>query len=344
MDYASFAATIAAGVSASPLGVSHLFAAFAAGALLSAALAALLAWAARSTLASSPAGKIAALIHQGSAPTITISGGARISLVGVGPGASDLLTLAAARALALADVVITDRIASPELRALIPSHAEIRVSDKMPGKGNADAAQDDINEWGVGALRAGRRVVRLKVGDPFLFGRGGEEVLFYRSHGFEPEVIPGVSSALAGPLAAGIPVTHRGAASSLLIATGVGRGGALPPLPPYDPTRTLVLLMAVGRLPTLAADLGAAYPPDTLVAVIERATHADQRVTTGTLADIGARAEAAGVVAPAVIVVGAVVGALEAGGDSDSGVGVGVGDRDFGVVGALLGSSVVGTA
>jgi uroporphyrin-III C-methyltransferase len=170
-----------------------------------------------------------------------------------------------------------------------------------------------VNGLGLAALQRGKRVVRLKVGDPYLYGRGGEEVAFYRAHGFEPRVIPGVCTALAAPCAAGIPVTHRGAANQVLLSTGQGRGGSFPDLPPFDATRTLVLLMAVGRIPLLRADLceQRAYPEHTPVAIIERATHPTQRITRTTLADLARDAGAADVQSPAVLVIGSVCSALE---------------------------------
>ena len=239
------------------------------------------------------------------------AGGASITLAGGGPGSLELLTLAAYQALQCADVVISDLIAPPALRAAAPAHAEFHVADKVPG--NADSAQSSVNGLGLAALQRGKRVVRLKVGDPYLYGRGGEEVAFYRAHGFEPRVIPGVCTALAAPCAAGIPVTHRGAANQVLLSTGQGRGGSFPDLPPFDATRTLVLLMAVGRIPLLRADLceQRAYPEHTPVAIIERATHPTQRITRTTLADLARDAGAADVQSPAVLVIGSVCSALE---------------------------------
>lgn len=235
------------------------------------------------------------------------SNGARISLVGAGPGSPDLLTVAAYHALASADVVICDRIAPSALRAIARPAALFLVADKLPGR--ADVAQAELNAWGIDALQRGRNVVRLKAGDPYLYGRGGEEFEFYAGHGFLPDVIPGVCSALSAPLSAGIPVTHRGCASQVLISTGHGRDGALPELPPFHASRTLVLLMAVSRMRTLREQLGeGGYPSSTPVAVIERATHPDERVTCTTLARLCE--DAATAASPAVIVVGAVVDAL----------------------------------
>jgi uroporphyrin-III C-methyltransferase len=230
-----------------------------------------------------------------------------ITLVGGGPGAPDLITLAGLSALRAADVVITDLIAAAGLRALAPAGCVFHVADKVPG--NADSAQASVNAIGLAALREGKRVVRLKVGDPFLYGRGGEECEFFRAHGFEARVVPGVSAALAAPICAGIPVTHRGAANQLLISTGQGRGGAFPDLPRWEPSRTLVLLMAVGRAGKLRADLcdERGYPEDTPVAVIERGTHPDERVTRTTLAGLAAAAEVRRFESPAVMVVGRVV-------------------------------------
>jgi len=234
--------------------------------------------------------------------------GATITLAGGGPGSPDLLTLAAFAALKNADVVISDLIAPVELRAVAPPHAEFYVAEKVPGK--ADSAQSSVNGIGLEALRRGKHVVRLKVGDPYLYGRGGEEVEFYRAAGFEPKVIPGVCTALAAPAAAGIPVTHRGAANQVLFSTGQGRGGEFPDLPPFSSSRTLVLLMAVGRIPVLFQDLCTerGYPEDTPVAVIERATHTDEKITRTTLHRLAD--EAKGATSPATIVIGSVVTAL----------------------------------
>lgn len=157
-----------------------------------------------------------------------------------------------------------------------------------------------------------------------LYGRGGEEVLYFRSHGFEPIVIPGVSSALAAPTFAGIPVTQRGAAESLVICTGVGRNGKSISLPSYERSRTLVILMGVARLPSLLAGLlrtpagggGSAYPPYLPIAIVERASSPDQRLIAGTLETIERVLEGVGDQrTPGMIVVGWVVLALEGKGD-----------------------------
>jgi uroporphyrin-III C-methyltransferase len=220
---------------------SHTAAALAVGAAAGAALAALAAWAAAPRRAA---------FSWGAAPG---PHGGRITLAGCGPGDPRLLTLAAHAALADADVVISDLIAPPALRALAPARATFFIADKVPG--NADSAQASVNAWALEALRRGANVVRLKAGDPFLYGRGGEEVVFFARHGYTAAVIPGVCTATAAPLLAGIPVTHRGSANQVLVSTGQGRGGSLPPLSPFVEGRTLVLLMAVARIPRLAVDL-----------------------------------------------------------------------------------------
>jgi len=152
-------------------------------------------------------------------------------------------------------------------------------------------------EAAVEAANQGSTVVRLKQGDPVVYGRAGEEILYFRSHGFEPLVIPGVSSAIAAPTFAGIPITQRGVAESFIVCTGVGRKGKDVLLPGYVRSRTLILLMGVARLSQVITALvdtsntqtrrdGVAFPSYTPIAVIERASMPDQRVITSTLKDI----------------------------------------------------------
>ncbi|KAH8088862.1 uroporphyrin-III C-methyltransferase [Aureococcus anophagefferens] len=175
-----------------------------------------------------------------------------VTLVGAGPGDPELLTVAALRLISDPEaLVVADRLVSPEIRSLV--QGELRVAGKAPGC--AEKAQREIYDWCVEGVNEGRRVIRLKIGDPFVFGRGGEEILEFRETlGLEAEVVPGVSSCLAAPLAAGVPVTHRGAAHQLVVSTGYGRDGSSPELPYYDENRTVVLLMAVGRLGKIVAN------------------------------------------------------------------------------------------
>lgn len=224
----------------------------------------------------------------------------RVLLVGSGPGHPSLLTLAAHDALTrAADLVLTDKLVPAGVLALIPPHVEVRVARKFPG--NAEGAQQELMEFALEGARAGRTVVRLKQGDPALYGRVGEELLFLRSHGVDALIVPGISSALAAPLLAQIPVTQRGAADSLAICTGVGRGGAKGRIPGYERGRTLVLLMGVARLESMVSTLIAgdtsssvAYPPNVPAAIVERASMPDQRVITAPLIDIVAALESVG--------------------------------------------------
>ncbi|KAI9203504.1 tetrapyrrole methylase [Polychytrium aggregatum] len=201
-------------------------------------------------------------------------------LVGAGPGGVEHLTQAAVDALKTADLVISDRLVSKETLRLIT--CELIFARKVHGR--AREAQDEIYLWGLKALQEGKRVVRLKGGDPFLFGRGGEEVLFFREHGFETQVVPGLTSALCAPLAAMIPVTHRGTADQLLVATGRREDGSAPDYPPFTEGRTCVFLMAMACITRLVKELDAkGYPRNLPAAIIERATYEDQRVFVGTL-------------------------------------------------------------
>ncbi|KAJ3085645.1 hypothetical protein HDU96_005318, partial [Phlyctochytrium bullatum] len=172
-------------------------------------------------------------------------------LVGGGPGDPGLLTVKAANLLATADVVVSDQLIAEGILDMIPDRKRRLVFVERKVKGRSDVAQADANELCLRELRKGKTVVRLKGGDPFLFGRGGEEVLFLREHGFEAVVVPGVSSCIAAPATAGIPVTHRGAADQLLVLSGRGEGGSFPQVPPHAEKRTTVVLMPVARLAAL---------------------------------------------------------------------------------------------
>jgi len=230
-----------------------------------------------------------------------------VALVGAGPGDPDLLTVQAIKLINNASLVISDRLVSPEILSLIK--CELRIARKQPGC--AEEAQEEIYEWVKEAVHAGKNVVRLKIGDPFLFGRGGEEILEFRKLGVEPIVAAGVSSSYAAPLYANIPLTHRGVASQVVITTGYGRDSSIIELPPYSDDRTVVMLMAIGRLREIAGNMTAiGYPVDTPVAILEKATTPQQRTLSGTLADIADIAEREGAKAPATIVVGEVVRVL----------------------------------
>lgn len=207
-----------------------------------------------------------------------------IILVGSGTGDPDLLTVAAHKAIKEADLVLSDKIVPAEVVALV--ECDLKIARKFPG--NADAAQDEFNEMALKAIKQGKKVVRLKQGDPYLFGRGGEEVLFFRKHGIVPYVIPGISSTVAAGLVAGIPLTHRGVASQFLVSTGTGARNSSAPLPTFDKHRTDVFLMAIHRLEALTKDLieKQQYPEDLPCAIVERASCKDQRVIWGKLSNI----------------------------------------------------------
>jgi uroporphyrin-III C-methyltransferase/precorrin-2 dehydrogenase/sirohydrochlorin ferrochelatase len=231
-----------------------------------------------------------------------------VHLVGAGPGDPDLLTLRAHRLISSADAIVHDRLVDQRILALASPTATLVDVGKAPG--HHQLPQSEINDLLVSLARQGRRVIRLKGGDPFVFGRGGEEALALARAGIPFEVVPGVSAALAVPAYAGIPVTHRGRASALTIVTGHGCAEAAAPdwATLARPDTTLVVLMGLANLPAIAGRLQAAgLPPETPVAVIAQGTRPDQRTVEGTLDNIAARVAAAGVASPATIVIGEVV-------------------------------------
>jgi uroporphyrinogen III methyltransferase/synthase len=239
----------------------------------------------------------------------------KVYLVGAGPGDPKLLTLRAAELLSRADVIVTDRLANPRLLKLARPDAEIVYA----GKASRDHAlsQDEIVRAIIEKAKQGRIVVRLKGGDPFVFGRGGEEAEALRAAGIDFEIVPGISSAIAAPAYAGIPVTHRGLAASLGIITGHEAPGKPDPSTSSGRIKwdkiatgldTLVFLMGVERLPEVVkALISNGRPPDTPAALVEWGTHPTQRTVVGTLADIVDKVRQAGLTAPAVAIVGEVV-------------------------------------
>ena len=236
----------------------------------------------------------------------------RVVLVGAGPGDPELITVKGARALAMADVVVYDRLAPPALLDLSPAHAERIYVGKEPGR--AVMPQAEIEELLVSRARGGDVVVRLKGGDPFVFGRGGEEVLACAAAGVACEVVPGVTAAIAAPAAAGIPVTHRGVARSFAVVTGsTAHGDDVDMATVAISTDTLVVLMAAGRLATTCETLIAAgRPADEPAAIVQWAWTPEQRSVGGTLADLPMLAEAASIGPPATLIVGEVAALPEA--------------------------------
>jgi len=239
-----------------------------------------------------------------------------VVLVGGGPGDPELITLAGRRALAEADVVIADHLAPRELLSELPAHVEVVDASKLP-RGRA-AMQEEINRRCIEGFRAGQRVVRLKGGDPFVFGRGHEEVRACTEAGVPCTVLPGLTSAIAVPALAGIPVTHRGIAHGFTVVSGH--------LPPDDPESlvdwaalgrlggTLVLLMAVANLRAIADRLlTEGRDGATPAAVIVEGSMPGERRLTTRLDRLADAAEAIGVRSPAIVVIGEVVALVEPG-------------------------------
>jgi uroporphyrin-III C-methyltransferase len=222
-----------------------------------------------------------------------------VHLVGAGPGDPGLITVRGLELVRRCDALVYDRLVAAELVAEAPGHALV--------VGRAGLDQTTVDELLVELGGAGLEIVRLKGGDPFVFGRGGEEVAALAAAGIPVDVVPGVSSIAAVPAAAGIPVTHRGVSSTVTIASGSGRGGSPPDLDALARAPgTLVLFMALGALPRIAAELIAGgKDPATPAAAISRGTLPGQRVVLSTLALLPAAA--AGLAPPALVVVGEVV-------------------------------------
>ncbi len=234
-----------------------------------------------------------------------------VALVGAGPGDPGLLTVRAVQLLGEADVVLTDRLVSPEVLQHVRPGAEVVDVGKTSWTGTAPR-QEEINAQLVAQAQAGRRVVRLKGGDPFVFGRGSEEAEALVAQGIPFSVVPGVTSAIAAPAYAGIPVTARGYTQDVCVVTG-----HLDPDDPGSRVRwqalatgpgTLVILMGLDRLPLLTAGLVRhGRDPATPAACVERGTTPQQRVVVSTLAGLADDVAAAGLRAPVATVVGEVV-------------------------------------
>jgi uroporphyrinogen III methyltransferase/synthase len=232
----------------------------------------------------------------------------KVYLVGAGPGDPELMTLKAKRLLSKADVVLFDRLLSPEMLKGL-EHVELIDVGKIAGEHKL--TQEEINQLLVKKAAEGKVVVRLKGGDPYLFGRGGEEALSLLELGIPVEVVPGVTSAIAAPELAGIPVTHRGIASVLTIVTGHEDPGKDSPLDWSILAKlngTLVILMGVSRLEkNVSALISGGKSPQTPAAIVEKGGWPQQRMVSGTLENIAAKARYAKIEPPAILVVGDVV-------------------------------------
>ncbi|KAK6062595.1 uroporphyrin-III c-methyltransferase precorrin-2 dehydrogenase sirohydrochlorin ferrochelatase [Seiridium cupressi] len=255
----------------------------------------------------------------------------RVILAGSGPGHPDLLTRATHKAIQSADLILADKLVPAGVLDLIPRRTPVQIARKFPG--NADAAQDELQSMALAGLREGKIVLRLKQGDPYIYGRGSEEVAFFRKHGLGDQVVvlPGITSSLSAPLFAGIPPTQRDVADQVLICTGTGKKGKAPNPPEYVISRTVVFLMALHRISGLVQELTqhteaettvphednnsqqrprrALWPASTPCAVIERASCPDQRVIRTTLDRVVEAIEQEGSRPPGLLVVG---GACEA--------------------------------
>ena len=233
----------------------------------------------------------------------------KVYLIGSGPGDPELMTVKAVRLIETADVIVYDQLPGPAILKSLPEDAELIDAGKYAG--DHTLPQEGINQLLVDCAKAGKTVVRLKGGDPYLFGRGGEEAVELREAGIEFEVVPGITSAIAVPAYAGIPITHRDHASMVTFITGHEQKKDESMLDwewLAKSNGTIVILMGVSTLPQYIPKLirhgmGTGTP----VAIIERGTREDQVVTTGTLETIVGIAKERGVKAPAIIVIGDVV-------------------------------------
>lgn len=231
-----------------------------------------------------------------------------VHLVGAGPGAPDLISVRGQELLRRCDCLVHDQLVHPDLIALAPAAAERHDVGKI-GHGH-HVPQDEINRLLADCARRHRCVVRLKGGDPFVFGRGGEEAQFLTAQGVPWQEVPGITSGIAAPAAAGIPVTHRGLATSVALVTGHRQAGdhSEPDWAGMAGIDTLVIYMGMHHLDGITQGLIAAgRPATTLACAIERGTWPQQRQVTASLAGLAAAVAAAGLGAPAVVVVGPVV-------------------------------------
>jgi len=231
-----------------------------------------------------------------------------VYLVGAGPGDPDLLTFRALRLMQKADVVLYDRLANPDVINLVRREAERIYVGKQPE--DHELPQGEISALMVKLAKKGKRVLRLKGGDPFIFGRGGEEIEALAAEGIPFQVCPGVTAAMGAAAYAGIPLTHRDHAQSCVFVTGHGKDGGieLDWTALLQPRQTVAIYMGLRNLEALTREFVArGAPPDFPAAVIDNATRANQRVVVGTLETLAAKARAAELSGPSIIIVGTVV-------------------------------------
>lgn len=232
----------------------------------------------------------------------------QVALVGTGPGDPELLTIRALRVIRQADIVLYDNLVSPEIMALLPPHAERLYVGKE--RKNHSMRQEAINQKLVELARTGKRVVRLKGGDPFVFGRGGEEIETLAADGVHFQVIPGITAALGVSAYSGIPLTHRDYSQACIFVTAHLKDGStdLDWIALARPRQTVVFYMGMLGLPEICQQLIAhGMTKDTPAAIIQQGTTSDQRTVIGTLETLPARATAAALRPPSLIIVGEVV-------------------------------------
>ncbi len=238
----------------------------------------------------------------------------KVYIVGAGPGDAGLLTLKALDLIKCADIVLYDRLVSDDILKMIPSSVQkVHVGRNI---GDDYAHQEETNRLMLQHAKDGKKVVRLKGGDPFIFGRGGEEAEFLRENGIDFEIVPGISSATASPAYAGIPLTHRLFSSSVVIVTGHEDAEKDEPTVRWrelaNAVDTIVVLMGMGRLKQIVDDLvGAGMNKDTDVAIIQNGTTKTQKVLLGNLSNIVDKVKNSDIKPPAIIVIGKVAGLAE---------------------------------
>ena len=238
----------------------------------------------------------------------------KVYIVGAGPGDPELITVKAARLIESADVILYDRLVSEETIGLAKKGCELIYVGKHPGE--PSTSQERINEMLVEKAKEGGSVVRLKGGDPFLFGRGGEEAQVLSGEGIPYEIVPGITSAISVPAYAGIPVTQRHVASSVAFITGheasTKKKGTVKWERIAQSVDTLVVMMGIRNLGSISERLiKGGRDPETPVAIIEKGTTKEQRTITGTLGTIEAKARAEGIKPPAITIIGKVVNLRE---------------------------------
>jgi uroporphyrin-III C-methyltransferase / precorrin-2 dehydrogenase / sirohydrochlorin ferrochelatase len=248
-----------------------------------------------------------------------------VYLIGAGPGDADLLTLRALQRLQQADVILYDRLVSPQVLERARRDAELIFVGKESGQ---SGQQERINELLVSLAREGKRVARLKGGDPFVFGRGGEEIEVLAAHNIPYSIVPGITAALGAAAAAALPLTHRRLAHSVTLVNGHQEGDTAPDWRFFaNPRHTVVVYMGVAQLPAIVARLRAAgAAPEHPVALIAHATLPQQRILRGSLANIASLAARERIVPPALLIAGDVAALAAADARADSGAGAAAGE------------------